>query len=177
MEDTVYGQDSGLPCLAGWRRSGPVTGADADRGRRGATHPAVDAAVCTVHRGRVAGRGPAAPACGGWPQGPSHVRLGRCTPARRRARLAHRSVTSPTDQAYYLTNVPPETLLGTLARVAASRWPIEQAFDGAEGESGLDHYEVCRRDSWHRHTTLSLLAHTFLADLRRREAGEKWAAG
>jgi hypothetical protein len=31
----------------------------------------------------------------------------------------------------------------------------------------LDHFEVQRYDGWYRHITLSLLAHTFLAELRR----------
>jgi SRSO17 transposase len=88
--------------------------------------------------------------------------------------LLRRSVSDPTDRAYYLSNAPPETPLGTLARVAGARWPIEQGFEEAKGETGLDHYEVRRWDCWHRHITLSLLAHAFLAELRRREAGGKW---
>jgi SRSO17 transposase len=96
-------------------------------------------------------------------------------PAGQRWLLVRRSVAEPTERAYYLSNAPPETPLGTLARVAASRWPIEQGFEEAKGETGLDHYEVRRYDSWYRHITLSLLAHTFLADLRRREAGGKSA--
>jgi hypothetical protein len=56
--------------------------------------------------------------------------------------------------------------------VGGARWPIEQCFEEAKGETGLDHYEVRRYDGWYRHITLSLLAHTFLAELRRREVGE-----
>ena len=84
--------------------------------------------------------------------------------------LARRSVSAPTEVAYYLCNAPPETPLRTLAQVAAARWPIEQALEEAKGETGLDHYEVRRWGSWHRHVTLALLAHTFLADLRRQAA-------
>ena len=83
-----------------------------------------------------------------------------------------RSVSAPTEYAYYLSNAPPETPLGTLARVAGARWPIEQCFEESKGETGLDHYEVRRYESWHRYITLALLAHTFLAELRR-EAGGK----
>lgn len=94
--------------------------------------------------------------------------------------LARRSVSDPTDLAYYLSNAPAATPLLTLAQVAAARWPIEQCLEEAKGETGLDHYEVRHWDSWHRHVTLSLLAHTFLLDLRRQaapEVGEKWRRG
>ena len=85
--------------------------------------------------------------------------------------LVRRSVSEPTEHAYYLSNAPPETPLSTLARVAGARWPIEQCFEEGKGEAGLDHYEVRRYDSWYRHLTLALLAHAFLADLRRQALG------
>ena len=87
--------------------------------------------------------------------------------------LVRRSISDPAERAYYFSNAPPETPLGTLARVAGARWPIEQCFEEAKGETGLDHYEVRRYDGWYRHITFSLLAHTFLAELRRREVGGK----
>lgn len=83
-------------------------------------------------------------------------------------RLIRRGVTDPTESAYSLSNAPADTPLRTLARVAASRWPIEQCFEEAKGETGLDHYEVRRYAAWYRHITLSMLAHAFLADLRRQ---------
>ena len=94
--------------------------------------------------------------------------------------LARRAVGAPNEVAYYLSNAPAATPLRTLAQVAAARWPIEQCFEEAKGETGLDHYEVRHWDSWHRHVTLALLAHTFLLDLRRHaapEVGGKWASG
>jgi len=90
--------------------------------------------------------------------------------------LARRSPGEPTALAYYLSNAPADTPRATLARVAGARWPIEQCFEEAKGEAGLDHYEVRRWDSWQRHVTLVMLAHTFLADLRR-EAGGKYGPG
>ena len=48
---------------------------------------------------------------------------------------------------------------------------------GVRNEIGLDHYEVRRYDSWQRHITLALLAHTFLADLRRQAVGGRPAPG
>ena len=94
--------------------------------------------------------------------------------------LARRAVSDPTDVAYSLSNAPVGTPLLTLAQVAAARWPIEQCFEEAKGETGLDHYEVRHWDSWHRHVTLSLLAHTFLLHLRRQatpEVGGKGGGG
>ena len=46
--------------------------------------------------------------------------------------------------------------------MAGARWAIEEGFEQAKGEVGLDHYEVRRWPGWYRHITLALLAHTFL---------------
>src|ERR1035441_10068204 len=59
----------------------------------------------------------------------------------------------------------------TLVRVAGERWKIEQAFETAKGECGLDHYEVRHWQGWYRHITLSMLAHAVLSVLRAH--GEK----
>ena len=49
-----------------------------------------------------------------------------------------------------------------------SAWRIEEAFEQAKGEVGLDHYEVRRWPGWYRHITLALLAHAFLAVTRAK---------
>jgi SRSO17 transposase len=56
-------------------------------------------------------------------------------------------------------------LLG-LVRVAGTRWAVEEGFQQAKGEVGLDHYEVRRWPGWYRHITLALLAHAFLVVTR-----------
>ena len=86
--------------------------------------------------------------------------------------LVRRAVADPTDLAYYLAHAPADTPLAVLAQVAAARWPVEQCFEEAKGEAGLDHYEVRQWPSWYRHITLSMLAHGFVA-WQRREAGGK----
>ena len=53
-----------------------------------------------------------------------------------------------------------------MARVAGSRWKIEEAFEEAKGEVGLDHYEVRSWVGWYRHGTLAMFAHAFLAAIR-----------
>jgi SRSO17 transposase len=75
------------------------------------------------------------------------------------------------EMAYYRAYAPQETPLAELARVASTRWSIEECF-GA-GEVGLDHYEVRRWEGWHRHITLCLLAHAFLEVTRTHANGEE----
>lgn len=76
--------------------------------------------------------------------------------------LVRRSLTDPTDLAYYLCYGPEHTPLRELVRVAGSRWAIEETFQTAKGQVGLDQYQVRRYDSWYRHITLAMLAHAFL---------------
>ena len=86
--------------------------------------------------------------------------------------LARRSVSDPTDLAYYLSNAPADTPLTVLAMVAATRYVVEQCIEEAKGETGLDEYEVRHWPSWYRHITLSMMAHAFLASIRHK-ADEK----
>ena len=45
-----------------------------------------------------------------------------------------------------------------LAWIAGSRWHIEECFQQAKGEAGLDHCQVRSRRAWYAHITLSMLA-------------------
>ena len=76
--------------------------------------------------------------------------------------LVRRSLADPEDLAYYLCYGPEHTPLRELVRVAGARWAIEETFQTAKGEVGLDQYQVRRYDSWYRHITLAMLAHAFL---------------
>jgi len=80
--------------------------------------------------------------------------------------LARRSLKDATDIAYYLSNAPADTPLATLAQVAGTRWTIEQCFRESKGQTGLDEYEVRLWQSWHRHITLVMMAHAWLAAVR-----------
>jgi SRSO17 transposase len=75
--------------------------------------------------------------------------------------LARRSLTDPSDIAFYLAAAPVRTPLRELARVAGVRWAIEETFQTAKNEVGLDHYQVRRYPGWYRHITLAMLAHAF----------------
>ncbi len=83
-----------------------------------------------------------------------------------------RALKDPTELAYYVVFAPLETTPRVAVRVAGSRWTVEQCFEEAKGETGLDEYEVRTWRSWHRHITLSMMAHAFLAWTRYRATAE-----
>jgi SRSO17 transposase len=76
--------------------------------------------------------------------------------------LARRSLSEPTQTAYYRASGPGDTTLPELVRVAGIRWAIEESLQAAKGTVGLDQYEVRRWNAWYRHITLALLAHAYL---------------
>jgi SRSO17 transposase len=84
--------------------------------------------------------------------------------------LIRRSVSDPTDVAYFACGGPPETTLADLVRVAGARWAVEDLFELAKGDCGLDEYEVRSWVGWHRHVTLSLFALAVVAVIRSRAA-------
>ena len=87
--------------------------------------------------------------------------------------VARRSLTDPTDLAYFLSNAPLEIGLDRLAPVAAARASIEQCLETGKGETGLDEYEVRYWHSWHRHVTLAMMAQAWLAAVRFRATAKK----
>ena len=80
--------------------------------------------------------------------------------------LARRSIDSPEEIAYYLSNAPATTPIEDIARVAMQRYTIEQCFEETKSELGIDHYEVRTWPSWHRHITLTMMAAAWLAHMR-----------
>ena len=80
--------------------------------------------------------------------------------------LARRSVAKPEELACYVCYGPAGTTLEELSRVAGTRWAIEECFEEAKGQVGLDQYEVRRWDGWYRHITLAMLAHAYLAVIK-----------
>ena len=89
---------------------------------------------------------------------------------RRRWLLIRRSVSDPTEVAYFACGGPPGTTLPDLVRIAGTRWAIEECFELAKGDCGLDEYEVRSWTGWHRHITLSLFALAVVAVIRSRAA-------
>ena len=81
--------------------------------------------------------------------------------------LARRSIAQPGELAYYLCFGPVDTTLEELVRVAGTRWAIQECFEEAKGQVGLDQYEVRKWEGWYRHITLAMLAHAYLAVIRK----------
>jgi len=78
-------------------------------------------------------------------------------------RALTRNSTGEYELAYYLCFAPAGTTDDELIRVAGTRWAIEECFQTAKNEVGLDHYQVRRYDAWYRHITLAMLAAAYLA--------------
>ena len=94
--------------------------------------------------------------------------------------LVRRSISTPSELAYYIVHSSSPVPLVELVRVAGSRWGVEETFQFAKNETGLDHYQVRKYHAWYRHITLSMLAAAFLAvtahtERLREETQEKGA--
>jgi SRSO17 transposase len=70
------------------------------------------------------------------------------------------------DVKWYYSNLPADTSLHRLVELAHSRWPIEQFYEDAKGECGLDDYQGRRWDGLRRHLALVMLAYSFMARQR-----------
>jgi SRSO17 transposase len=81
---------------------------------------------------------------------------------RTRFLLIRRSLADSGKRAYYRVAGPAQTTLPEVVRVAGSRWKIEEGYEQAKGEVGLDQYEVRTWRAWYRYITLALLAYAAL---------------
>lgn len=81
------------------------------------------------------------------------------------ALLIRRSLTDG-ECAYYLVHAPADTPLSETVRAAGARWVIEECFQAAKNEAGLDHYQVRQHPAWYRHITLAMAAAAHLAAVR-----------
>jgi SRSO17 transposase len=80
--------------------------------------------------------------------------------------LIRRSLSDHSERAYYRVYGPVTTTLAEVVRVAGSRWKIEEGYERAKGEVGLDQYEVRTWRAWYRYMTLALLAYAALVVMR-----------
>jgi SRSO17 transposase len=80
-----------------------------------------------------------------------------------------RSISKPSELAYHLCHSSQPVPVAELVRVAGRRWGIEETFQFAKNDTGLNHYQVRQYDAWYRHITLSMLAAAFLAVTAHRE--------
>jgi len=91
---------------------------------------------------------------------------------RRETLLVFHPVESPKEITYAFVKAPPGTDLQTLIQIATRRWTIEDCFERAKTECGMDQYEVRSWVGWHHHMTMSMLALWFLVKLNIAMKGD-----
>jgi SRSO17 transposase len=84
-----------------------------------------------------------------------------------RGLLIRRSIADG-DLAFFTTWCPAGTSIEMLAAVEGHRWAIEDSFETAKNELGLDHNETRSWHGWHRHVSLVMLAFAMMAAIRHR---------
>lgn len=72
------------------------------------------------------------------------------------------------DLAYFSTWCPTGTDIATLVKVEGHRWAIEDSFETAKNEFGLDHNETRSWHGWHRHVSLVMLVFAVMAVIRHK---------
>jgi SRSO17 transposase len=72
------------------------------------------------------------------------------------------------DLAFFATWCPAGTPVAVLVTVEGQRWAIEDSFETAKNELGLDHNETRSWHGWHRHVSLVMLAFAMMAAIRRQ---------
>ena len=72
------------------------------------------------------------------------------------------------DLAFFTTWCPAATSIETLVEVEGHRWAIEDSFETAKSEFGLDHNESRSWHGWHRHVSMVMLAFAMMAVIRHR---------
>ena len=70
--------------------------------------------------------------------------------------------------AFFSTWCPKGTSIQKLVLVEGHRWAIEDSFETAKNEFGLDHNETRSWHGWHRHVSLVMLAFAMTAVIRHR---------
>jgi SRSO17 transposase len=168
--DEVYGQakwlrawleDQGVPYVMAIRRSDTFTMPGGEQ-----RADALTAALPPRSWQKIsAGAGAHGPREYHWARVP--VAAGR-KPGRGRWLLARRSLKDPEDIAYYACWGPARSSTADLAWTAGSRWHVEECFQQAKNEAGLDHYQVRTWRAWYAHVTLSMAACAWLAAARAR---------
>ncbi|KDN80935.1 hypothetical protein KCH_68890 [Kitasatospora cheerisanensis KCTC 2395] len=69
---------------------------------------------------------------------------------------------------YWVSNLPADTPIEELVRLAKIRWRIEHDYRELKTALGLDHFEGRSWTGWHRHVTLVTAAHLFVTLARSR---------
>ena len=183
LADAVYGSDSRLRRMLEERGQSYVLAVRSNHTLRVVTPAGLietDPATMADDLGdgawaaHAAGEGSKGPRLYDW----ARIALGRPSDeGRERWLLIRRSRNDPNKRAYSLVFCPQDTTLAELAGVAGLRWTIEECFQRAKDDLGLDHCEARSWHGWHRHISLVMAAAAFLAklaaDLRKAASGKE----
>jgi SRSO17 transposase len=82
--------------------------------------------------------------------------------------LIRRTLSNDPKYSFFISNASSSTKLKTLVWLSGLRWAIEQCFEEAKSELGMDHYEVRKFTGWQHHMLTCMLAHFFLWHLKIR---------
>jgi SRSO17 transposase len=107
-------------------------------------------------------------------KGPLHADFAfvRVSPVRNRLpgprvwAIFRRSLSTPHEVKYYLSNAPTTCPKPHLANLSGQRWPVETALEEGKGEVGMDQYETRTWRGWHHHMAHTFVAHFFLMWIR-----------
>jgi SRSO17 transposase len=112
--------------------------------------------------------------CGDGAKGPRMYDFAEVTDAVSGAhRLVVRRSIDDGELAYFWCHTPTGATLADLVRVIGMRWAVEECFQAAKGQVGLDHYQVRSWPGWYRHITLAIAAHSWLTVTAVRVAAQK----
>ena len=90
-----------------------------------------------------------------------------CTGLWTRGLLIRRNIADG-DLAFFSTWCPTGTSVENLVKVEGHRWAIEDSFETAKNELGLDHNETRSWHGWHRHVSMVMLAFAMMAAIRHQ---------
>jgi SRSO17 transposase len=82
--------------------------------------------------------------------------------------LIRRTLDIEPKYSYFISNAPASCRLKLLVWLSGIRWAIEQCFEEAKTEIGMDHYEVRKLPGWVHHMMTCMLAHFFLWHIKLR---------
>jgi SRSO17 transposase len=85
-----------------------------------------------------------------------------------RSIILRKNIKDQSDVSFYIVFTSDNITLESIVTAIGSRWTIEECFEMAKGEVGLDQYEVRSWTGWYRHITISMFALSFLTKLRHK---------
>ncbi|MBN1627630.1 MAG: IS701 family transposase [Deltaproteobacteria bacterium] len=80
--------------------------------------------------------------------------------------IVRRTIGEAHNYSYFISNAGISTRLKTFVWISGVRWAIEQCFEEAKSDLGMDHYEVRKFPGWRHHMITCMLAHFFLWHMR-----------